>query len=297
MYKQLFNESIISTNSTYLWIKGDDCQKAQNAKKQVEELYKLYGEYLDRDFPQKLAEDFNARYWELYLVASLKERNYKLYSKQNTQGPDILVQENNNKIFIEAVTVSEGDKKNKDKVPTMETYGWVANDSISLRYLSSIKDKYDKYRCYLSQGVISNSDSFVIALNSCKIWQANMEDNVPLIFKTLTGIGDEVSVYDTNQKKEVNHYYKKRKVIVRDNKSPVNTGIFLGCDYEGLSGIFYSNVNICNKPKRSGDDLIFIHNPYAKNKIPIGYFNFGIEYLKEWTVQNRRTNQTFFLIL
>ena len=59
----------------------------------------------------------------------------------------------------------------------------------------------------------------------------------------------------------------------------ISTYIFFNPDYQYLSGILYSSATPVNNHNLSGIECFFIHNPSAKNKIPVNYFQFGNEYI------------------
>ncbi len=67
--------------------------------------------------------------------------------------------------------------------------------------------------------------------------------------------------------------------MYRSSGSSIETDLFLNPDYQGLSGIIYSQKDLFNLPSQMGDEFIFVHNPLAKNPIPDEYFKFGVEYV------------------
>ncbi|MBN1366513.1 MAG: hypothetical protein JW967_01115 [Dehalococcoidales bacterium] len=281
MNSKLFRDTINSKDTTYLMVR--DCTRPEifSGKNFMEHLWNRYHEYADKDFPQKLSEDFPARFWEMYLTCTLLEKSCSVCPRLTyAKGPDIKILNPCNSIYLEAVTPSEGISDNKDRVHEMPlmTAVKVPDEEITLRYCSAIADKFEKYKSYLKNNSISSNDVYVIALNSCKIKQAIMETDIPRILKAVLPFGDpQVTI---SKRAGVKPYwsYQYRDKIYRYNTSSVPTDLFLNQNYDGLSGILYSRTDLFNKPKRMGDNFIFIHNPLARNPLPHGYFKFGMEY-------------------
>jgi type I restriction enzyme S subunit len=186
-------------------------------------------------------------------------------------------------IYLEAITPSEGHTDNKDRVPKMQILQVmrVPDEQITLRYCGAVIDKHEKYNKYLTDGIISPSDAYIIAGNSCKIEQAIVETDIPRILKAVIPVGYDQLTISKAPDSEGSWHRQYRNKISRSNQSIVNTDMFLNRDYEGVSGLLYSKTDLFNKPRNMGDNFIFVHNPLAKNPIPYGYFNFGIEYYIE----------------
>lgn len=281
MVSRLFLDNIEPIDDFYRMVRDENRQKIFNGRNYMEELWAQYYKYADKDFPKKLSEDFHARFWEMYLTCTLLERAYGVLPKSTrAKGPDICIQDAKQRIYLEAVTPDEGQEDNRDRVPEMQMMKAtrVPDEQITLRYCGAIADKHEKYKKYLSEDIITPSDSYIIAINSCKINQAIMEIEPPRILKAVLPVGYEQVTISKTTGSIVSWNYQYRNNITRSNRSLVNTDIFLNRDYEGLSGILYSRTDLFNKPPIMGDNFIFIHNPLARNPIPCGYFKFGIEY-------------------
>jgi len=185
---------------------------------------------------------------------------------------------------LEAVTPSGGASINPDRVKEMEANTDVAvsvpDIEMILRYVGAILDKYKKYCEYLEQGVISSTDSYIIALNSCKITNAIVDmtipNDLPRIVKAVVPIGyKEVRISSTSSGTTAPWSYQYRPKVYRSSGSSVPTDLFLRDDYEGISGVMYSHSDVANRR----DDFIFIHNPKSiDNAVPSGYFKLGIEF-------------------
>jgi hypothetical protein len=240
----------------------------------MENLWSSYCPFGDKDFPRQLAEDFHARFWEMYLTCTLIDKSFNVVPKQTrSKGPDILITDSSRRIFIEAIAPSEGCDDNPDKVPKLKSNEatLVPDTEITLRYSGAIADKYKKYHTYLNQGIISPVDSYVIALNSCKIDTAIIDQittsGIPRVMKAVLPIGYKQVVINKISGPVVDWTYQYRPNIYRKSGSAVPTDIFLSSEYASLSGVLYSRSDIANRPNRMGDDLIFIHNPKSIKNI------------------------------
>ncbi len=131
--------------------------------------------------------------------------------------------------------------------------------------------------------VLSSSDSYVIALNSCKIEKAIIDttgtNDLPRIVKAVLPIGYKEVTISAFSGSTVPWHYQYRPNIRRSSGSAVPTDLFLRDDYAGISGVLYSHSDIANRPYQMGDEFIFIHNPKStQNAVPHEYFKLGVEY-------------------
>jgi len=286
MGNKLFLDNLKSTDEIYLLVRDSPRDELVNARKYMTELWSVYQEFSDKDYPIQLAQDFHARFWEMYLTCVLINLGKKVYPKETiSEGPDIAVKDDSRIIFVEAITPSEGDITNPDKVPGFK-FGeatQVPDNQITLRYCGAIADKFMKYKTYLEKGIVSPSDPYIIALNACKIEQAiadgSSEYDIPRIVKSVFPVGNKVAYINKATGSEVPWSYQPRNKVYRSSGSPIQTDLFLNPDYQGLSGIIFSRKDLFNLPGHRGDELIFVRNPLAKNPIPHEFFKFGVEFV------------------
>lgn len=284
MVEKLFSDDINPSDELYRIIRDEE--RCIKYKSYMENLWEIYHPYADRDFPKQLPQDFHSRFWEMYLTCTLVCNSFKVVPKQTrSQGPDILIDDSLQRIFLEAIAPSEGRNGNPDRVPELQPMKAIVVPDIPiiLRYSSAIADKYNKYNTYLKQGIISPSDSYIIALNSCKIDSAIFDqtstNDFPRIVKAVLPIGNKAVPISKLSGPIVPWHYQCRSNIYRSSGSAVSTNLFLRPEYENLSGILYSRLDIANRPNQMGDDFIFIHNPKStQNAVPDEYFKLGVEY-------------------
>lgn len=221
----------------------------------------------------------------MYLTCTLLENKLPVKLKTRAAGPDILIEHGKDKIWIEAIAPTSGSQDNPDQVPGLKfgVVTQVPGDQIILRYSSAISAKYEnKYYEYLNKGIISPSDSYVIAINSCNIEITTVLPNSepPLIFKTVFPVGYRKITDDIKTKKRIWNGFEPRYSIKKATGVEIPTDLFLDQKYSKLSGILYSGVGVRKIYNRMGEDFVFIHNPLAgENAIAPGFLKVGVEYI------------------
>jgi hypothetical protein len=246
----------------------------------MENLWRKYQPYADKNFKQQLQVDFDSRFWEMYLACTLLENSIRLSSR--SAGPDILIDHEDGRIWIEAIAPTSGADNNPDRVPDMKlgVATEVPGDEIILRYRAAIREKYDiKYQGYIASGLIKPTDSYVIAINGCKIGTAIMETEHPRILKAVLPIGDLQVIIDTKTGIVVDTKYQLRVKIKKASGADVRTDLFLNPEYASLSGIFYSCASVRKVPNKMGEDFVLIHNPLATNRLSYRFLKIGREYM------------------
>jgi len=121
----------------------------------MEELWRKYRPYADRNFRQQMQVDLHSRFWEMYLACTLLGKSIPISHVR--AGPDIFVEHEDRRIWIEAIAPTSGADTNPDRVPDMKlgVATAVPDDEIVLRYRAAIREKYDnKYRNYINSGLI-----------------------------------------------------------------------------------------------------------------------------------------------
>jgi type I restriction enzyme S subunit len=258
----------------------------------MEKLWQMYHPYADTHFRQQIQEDFHARFWEMYITCALLENSLPVKSRDKIsrdKGPDVLIEDQACRIWVEAIAPSSGADENPDRVPDLKL-GVAMRDpdeQIILRYRSAISEKFDnKYREYLATDVVSSSDAYVIAINSCKMEAAIADSDPPRILKAVFPIGDQQVTVNKQTLKIIGSGFQFRPAVKRTSGEQISTDLFLNPTYENLSGILFSRASVNHLIKQLGADFIFIHNPLARNPVPSGFFKFGREYTAQEGPEN-----------
>jgi len=281
--KPLFDKNIKATDPVYINLR-DGNQPIQIEERQcAEDLWAKYHSYADRHFLVEISKDFDARFWEMYLACTLMDSGYAISSAD--RGPDIGIKRNTKIIWIEAITPTGGEPSSHDSVPDLRMRpGFVVaqevpDRQITLRYCASIREKYCvKYFKYVKDGIVSNDDCYVIALNGCRINWSRIDYEPPRIVRSVLPFGWQVVTVDTASHKIVKRSYQYREYLRKESGSQVETNIFVKPEYEHISAVMFSNVDVANRTPVAGDDFIIVRNPLALKQLPDGFPKLGREY-------------------
>lgn len=159
----------------------------EERKNKFDALYQKYYPYADSHFLKEVKRKFHQRTWEMYLSCVLLEKGIKFSSKDI--GPDILIEHNSKKIWIECVACEKGD--GADKVPNTH-YGVAQNvpsDEMLIRIASALKEKYVKYKKYIENGIVKTTDQFIIAVSRGGL--GHVDTSIPLILRAVLAIGHQ----------------------------------------------------------------------------------------------------------
>lgn len=153
-----------------------------------------------------------------------------------------------------------------------------------LRYTSVLETKRRKYEEDVHKGVVGPDDCFIIAVNGARLDLADGWSDVPEILKAVLPIGPEMFIVPLGTGGPVTAHFPFRDAVARSPKgegmaaASVPTRGFLLPDYAGVSGVFFSATGVVNTLERIGDELLFVHNPNARQPLLHGTFRFGREY-------------------
>jgi len=250
-------------------------------------MWATYQPYADRDFLIKAREDFRARVWEMYLGYSLMERGHRLSPKKNPKGPDACVLTSEGRVWFEAVLPGPGTTEDKVTPNTNGEIREVPVDKIILRLRSVIEKKCEKYKEYLEKGIVANGEPFVIAICGVNIPSAHCEGEYPFIVKAVFPIGSSEVRYEIDLKRGImplEKIFPYDPEVVRHNQLPIRKDIFFDPAYSSISGVLYSSQGLYSLY----DGFIFVHNPLATARLPVGYVRRCVEF---W-IENETLNST-----
>jgi hypothetical protein len=132
-----------ATDVTYINLLGGSCVAAREF---AEHLWTGYHEFADPHFSTEVRHNFHARFWEMYVTCSLLEGaaagGYKVSCPK--PGPDILLEVEGQRIWIEAIIATAGAAGHPDSLtePNPEGSGRIPEEKLVLRYTTAIRDKY-----------------------------------------------------------------------------------------------------------------------------------------------------------
>lgn len=171
----------------------------KEVREHCEDLWCDYAQYADAHFLHEFPRNFHQRWFEMYLTISLLRSGIDVCCPK--PGPDIQVNLNGQRVYIEAVCATSGEPNRPDSVPDLPAgrAAAVPTDNYVLRVLSSLRYKADKIEKYLEKGFMSEQDLVVIAINIRAVnwlW-ADMDD---VMKRALYGVGDIVLSYERHNR-------------------------------------------------------------------------------------------------
>lgn len=292
MAEKLFIDDVTISDEFYRMIRDENRAAVVELRSYLENLWGTYHAYADKDFPAQLAQDFEARFWEMYLTCTLIHKYFKVLPKRTrARGPDIRIEYGSTTIWIEAVTPTVGDSKKCDSVPPAKigVAQEIPDEQMTLRFRSAIHDKYfGKYFTYLGDGIIGGGDCYVIALNGCRMPWRGGDYEPARIVRSVLPFGPQVVTIDTRFHEIVKTGHQYRAHLKKASGEEVETDIFLKPEYRHLSAVMFSEINIANLTSGMGDDFIIVDNPLASKKLPHDFPKVGKKYeieLSENTVK------------
>jgi type I restriction enzyme S subunit len=276
---ELFTKGVAVEDQAYINIRDSEKGWMIEARMFCEELWSVYYPYADDHFLAEIQRDFYSRFWEMYLACSLLDMGMSLSCPK--PGPDIRINTDDGVIWIEAVAPTAGAPNSSDEVKNrrdFETHN-VPEEQIILRYRNAIHEKYNtKYFEYLRKGIVSKTDSYVIAVNGCKIPYSRTDFSPPRIVRTVLPVGYPQVTIDRKSNRITATSYQYRDKVTKKSGSGVSTAIFFDEFYDSLSAVLFSNVDPVNRPQFLGQDFVLTHNQRAANPISKAIIRRGREY-------------------
>jgi len=120
MDDSLFVYGIEAPDQQYNTIRDSPGWYPMRIRSFMEDLWRKYRPYADRNFRQQLQVDLDSRFWEMYLACILLEYSIPLSLSRADARPDILIENENGRTWIEAIAPTSGADTNPDRVPEMK---------------------------------------------------------------------------------------------------------------------------------------------------------------------------------
>lgn len=218
----------------------------------------------------------------MYLTCALLEHSSRLgYTVACMKpGPDVLLELKGRRIWIEAITATDGDPAKPDSVidPDPAKPGQIPDEKLVLRYTNAIDAKYRKYLEYVEKGIVAEKDSYVIAVNGFPLSYGWADPEIPRILKAVFPLGHLQFIFDRKTMKRVETKHQFRPAIFKSSGKDVSTAGFMSEQYAGVSGILYSRANAYMTARPLGSDFLIVHNPMAARPVRLGLLAGDREY-------------------
>jgi hypothetical protein len=261
-------------------------------RERVERLWTRYKPYCpDRNFLTEARKHFIQRTWEMHLACVLMDHGAALRRAAPT-GPDIRI-DSDPPIWIEAIAVTAGEKIDRVRSREERRYkespahpmAWAgylpSENGMILRFTSALSEKRRKFAGYRQLGIVGENDVCIVAISFAAIDDAFYLIDyppIPIFIKALFEIGPDMLLLAKEDDTPPKWFQPPRPRITKNSGSPVDANAFVAGTAEEISGVFATASDLEKSPD-SGEKIMFVNNPTARNPVSAGTFRFGLEFI------------------
>lgn len=249
----------------------------------------------DPKFINELTSGLPQKFWscvsEVLIANRLQGKNFGARMTRG-KGPDFLVMAGEQRVWVEVVCPESIGVPTDWLNPELDGgVGDFPHEAILLRWTSAIKSKAEiligstdgKQSGYLNTGVVAADDAYVIAVNGCRLRGGAFSaligiSQFPFAAEAVFPIGPYQLRIDRDTLKVVDQGHQHRPYVVNKNGAKVPAYTFLDPLFSPVSAIWAVDLNghsaIGNK-----EPMIVVHNPNAKNPVPLGFLPADDEYI------------------
>jgi hypothetical protein len=189
-----------------------------------------------------------------------------------TSGPEFFFYHNKRRVWIEATAPSAGTGADAVTEHDPGDAFRVPLERILLRYTAALNAKRDKLASDIEQTIVGSTDHYVLAINGRGIPYAPWGNTLPYMVQAYLPIGPLVLTFDRNSKRITDRSYERQEAVSKRNGAQVSTMAFLDPSNGDISAVLHSSVDAANLPRRLGGDFYVLHNPNARNPLPLTAF-------------------------
>lgn len=249
----------------------------QETRNWLESLWEKYREYAEPNFLNRLREPggFHPFSWQMYLAGVILSKKYKLQPNAGS-GPDLQLKIDDKNIWIEAVITTSGDDENAVGLPKSGAI-YDSLDPRVARISNALTKKYEKYLEKYRGSICKEDEPFIIAINGSL---TNTLDESRAAEATVYGRGNDVLIRAADGTMKGGFYELREAIEIKkvSGQTKIQTNYFCSDCFREISGIIYCEQHVINANNNSGtpeENLYFLLNPYAKNRIDLKEFNIG----------------------
>ena len=246
------------------------------AREHCEDMWSGFCEFADPNFKREFATRTHERWFEMYLTVSLARAGYEV--KCPKPGPDVVLHIGGQRIWIEAVCASSGERGRPDSVPVREP-GQVRREPSGqyvLRVRNALETKQKKYRKYIEKGTVSHDDVTVVAVNVNKIDGLGHHIDAH-VERSLYGVGDPIVQLD-QRRRPIGIEHDRVESVRKSSGADVGLLPFIDNSTAHVSALLASHANMINRPDKLGDDFVLYPNVSGRTPWPQGILKLGSEW-------------------
>lgn len=263
------------------FLRGQDCsrgyanfrgmRKWKELRRYANSLWALYEPYADSHFREDARNHFLQRYWEMYLTVALMA-NGSTPIRSGAIGPEFHFVYRNKRVWVEATAPSAGSGADEIKENDPSDNFSVPVERILLRYTAALREKQRKVAKDVAKGIVGPADPYVVAVNCRGIPYAPWGNTLPYMVQAVFPVGPFVLTFDRRTKRITDRSYERRESVMKKSGAQVPTTAFLDPSYASISAAIHSSIDAANNLRRLGGDFYVIHNPRARNPLPLEAF-------------------------
>lgn len=260
-----------STDLGYCNVRDGQHSPLIEGREFTEALWQQYRGFEDHHFRTDAQAHFLERFWEMYLAVAFMNRGLNP-SPGIGKGPEFSFLAGPTKVWVEAVAPGPG--TGDDRVPETElgvAYK-VPTAKILLHFASALAEKRARYQAAVSRTTVSETDGYVLAINSRRIPHAPYGNTLPYFVQALLPFGDLTVTLNRTTRAIEDSFYSPREQVAKANAATVSMQPLLGAEYSFVSAVLHSAVDCVNRPADLGGDFAVLHNPGATHPIPPSTF-------------------------
>lgn len=255
--------------------------------KWVQNLYKkvifqhLAMDLADSHFTNELTSNdeykFNSRLEEAIFGCKLQSLGHKLCPLQNGKGPDFLFRHNNSDIYVEVIAPTPSKVPEDWQNPKPGKSYRTPNKELLLRYTAAFKEKAERFKKYKIEKLIKEDSACIIAISSRQLSKTfpidRGDSGYPFSVEVAFPIGPRCVEFTSPPIIPPTVKQYTRYSVKNHNGADIPTGLFLEYENHHISAIIeVQRFPSLQNQTIEGMHLTVVHNPRAKNKIPMGLF-------------------------
>ena len=277
--KRLFDSAPSDACPAYMNVRDGEKDFLRKAREDCEDLWTQFEPYADRHFLDEFPRQFHQRWFEMDLTVSLIRSDFDVHCPK--PGPDILLNLDGRRVWIEAVCASPGEEGKADSVPKPQTNAWtrVPMKECALRVANSLDVKARQFRKHLQNGTVSCGDLLVVAINTYLLGEWPYADDYMKM--ALYGAGDLVLLISRDTKRVVDSYHKEIENIRKASGALVGIQPFFDGNMRHISSVWAFQVDPAIRPFRLETTFIQYPDLECSNPWPQGAISLG----QEWCFQ------------
>lgn len=284
--KDLFDSRTLQDDPVFTRLREEE--QFAKIRRQMNLLYNdQFKPYADRDFELEIRKSPLSRFWEMRLGCLLIDMGFKLTPRRDRprRGPDFLIADGKKNVWIEAVCPAIGNGLGVDtagKTLSSAIVEPVPTEQIVLRFSSVISEKAKKCDAYVRDGIVAETDPFVIALSGGAMpyhfWESGSMDEIPYAIQAVLPFGNPTITFNPRTKEVIGEAFQHRASIKKPSGNTVRTDTFLDDSLHQISALLFANTHPIYNRELHVNQVSLLHNASCPNLLPQRWREFGIQW-------------------